>query len=170
MNGGVSAPGNVMIMRTHIRHSWVLAALLVSFWLAGCGAQPEQVVRVAPQPEAVHIQRSISSWLTNGGSTPAPSAVHVTRTDRARVTQFYDHVRSLPTYTVPADAVFHCPVSFGQAVTLISFLAGTTVVLRVKIVENGCVFTSVVGGPQNTYLQTDSTFTHELDDLIANPT
>jgi hypothetical protein len=159
-----------MIMRLQIRHSWLLAALLASFWLAGCGAQPEHAVPVAPQPQAVHIQRSISSsWLTNGGRTPAPSAVDVTRTDQGRVTQFFKHVKSLLTYTVPAGAVSNCPASFGQAITLISFLAGTTVVLQVKIVDSGCVFASVVGAPQNTYLQTDSTFTQELNDLIANP-
>jgi hypothetical protein len=117
----------------------------------------------------VHIQRSISSWLNNGGRTPPPSAVDVTRTDQGRVTQFFDHVRSLLTYTVPAGTVFSCPASFGQAITLISFLAGATVVLQVKIVDSGCVFASVVGAPQNTYLQTDSKFTQELDDLIANP-
>ncbi len=157
-------------MRTTRGHFWILAALLVPLLLAGCGANPESAEHVTRQPQAVHIQRTIGPWLTNGGSTPAPAPVNVIRADTTRVTAFYEHVRSLPTYTAPADAAFSCPISFGQVTTLISFLEGTTVLLQVKIVQNGCVFTSVVGSPPHTYLQTDSTFGHELDDLIANPT
>ena len=157
-------------MRTARGHFYVLAALLVLLMLAGCGAKPASAARVTRQPQAVHIQRTIGPWLTNGGRTPAPAPVNVIRADTTRVTAFYQHIRSLPTYTVPADAASSCPISFGQMTTLISFLEGTTVLLQVKMVQNGCVFTSVVGAPPHTYLQTDPTFDHELDDLIANPT
>jgi hypothetical protein len=107
-----------------------VGVMLVSWCLAGCGAQPQPVVRVTPPPQAVHIQRSIRAWLTNGGRTPPPSAVDITRTDRARGTPYFAHVRGPPTYTVPVNAVFFCPISYGQVVTLIRFLAGTTVVFR----------------------------------------
>lgn len=154
-------------MQTKAGHLWLPVALLVLLLLAGCGAH----YAAAPfgiTPTAVHIQRTILYWDTNDGEFPAPPAINVTSTNSVRVAAFFDHVRSLPAYP-PATPLFCTGNAHGQAVTLISFLVGTTALLQVQMFGAGCTFTSIVGEP-NTFLQTDDLYFTELDFLIAYPT
>jgi hypothetical protein len=148
-------------------------ALLIVLLLAGCGVSTANGTltsqKTSGPPDRVHIVRTISGWLTNGGRTPAPAPADVTSTDAARVTQFYSHIISLPTYVIPPNAVTPCPAAFGQAETLITFFHGTGTIQQVKVVDEGCVFVSIVGSPQGTYLRADDAFFQELEGLIANP-
>ncbi len=160
-------PSQIMAARPQLAILAILA-LSAAVLTAGCGAGTVTAAQAAREPQSVHIQRTIGEWITNGGQTPAPTAVNVTRTDSARVTQFYQHIRGLPSHNVPSNTVFHCPVSFGRAVTLITFTSGRSRLLQVQVVQDGCVFTSIVGSPPSTYLTTDQTFTSELNDLIAH--
>ena len=153
-------------MRTKIGKFWPLAAVLVPVLLAGCSAQPQSALPFGLGPQAVHIQRTNTGWDTDGGLFPAPPALNTTRTDRARVTQFFEHVRSLPTYT--SDGIFHC-LGHGTTSTTISFLDGMTVLLQMDFAAE-CGEYSIVDYAPNTFVQPDETFFQEFNDLIANPT
>jgi hypothetical protein len=145
-----------------------VALLLVVFLLAGCGAD----YAVAPfgmTPTAVHIQRTGYYWNSVDGTTQAQPAIDVSSTNSARVAEFFDHVRSLPVYSPATPVICSNGGGENEVTTLISFLAGSTVLLQVKMIAAGCVFTSIVGEP-NTLLQTDDLYFAELDFLIAYPT
>ncbi len=135
---------------------------------AGCGKTV--TFNTSIQPNRIHIVRTIPFWIPNPPPAPqSPGAVDVYNDEINAIDEFYTHVQSLKSYTLPPNAVFACPAAFGKEDTMITFLNGTQQLAQVHVSQEGCIFVSLVGSPQGTYLQVDDLFIQELNALIANP-